>query len=60
MCGCVGEWVGGWVGGWVSGWVTNWFCHQLKELSHRLRVCTGGSVLYFNTRPTSVFQITHI
>ena len=28
-----------------------------KVLSHGIRVCTGNSVLYFNTHPASVFQI---
>ena len=33
---------------------------HLNEISHVLCVHTGSSVLYFNTHPTSVFQITHI
>ena len=33
----------------------------LKEhVSHGLHVCTGCSVLYFNTCPTFEFQIMHI
>ena len=32
----------------------------IKQLLQGLCVHTGSSVLYFNTRPTSVFQITHV